>query len=30
VVKNVPAPTNLDIPAYRFIDADRLQIGEAV
>lgn len=30
VVKNVPAPTNLDIPAYRFIDADRLQIGQAV
>ena len=27
VVKNVPAPTNLDIPAYRFIDADRLQSG---
>jgi ubiquinol-cytochrome c reductase iron-sulfur subunit len=30
VVKNVPAPTNLDIPAYRFIDASRLQIGQAV
>jgi ubiquinol-cytochrome c reductase iron-sulfur subunit len=28
VVKNVPAPTNLDIPQYRFIDATKLQIGE--
>jgi ubiquinol-cytochrome c reductase iron-sulfur subunit len=27
VVKNAPAPTNLDIPAYHFIDDARLQIG---
>ena len=27
VVKNVPAPTNLEIPPYRFIDDSQLQIG---
>ena len=27
VVKNVPAPTNLDIPDYRFTGASMLQIG---
>jgi ubiquinol-cytochrome c reductase iron-sulfur subunit len=27
VVKNVPAPTNLDIPDYRFMSASMLQIG---
>jgi ubiquinol-cytochrome c reductase iron-sulfur subunit len=27
VVKNVPAPTNLDIPEHRYLDATRLQIG---
>lgn len=27
VVKNVPAPTNLEIPPYRFEGASRLQIG---
>lgn len=27
VVKNVPAPSNLDIPDYRFISPTRLQIG---
>ena len=27
VVKNVPAPTNLDIPDYRFIGDSQLQIG---
>lgn len=28
VVKNVPAPTNLDIPDYQFIGATKLQIGQ--
>lgn len=27
VVKNVPAPTNLEIPEYRFVSATTLQIG---
>ncbi|TDO99905.1 ubiquinol-cytochrome c reductase iron-sulfur subunit [Marinomonas balearica] len=27
VYKNVPAPTNLEIPPYRFIDNDLLEIG---
>lgn len=27
VVKNVPAPTNLDIPDYRFMSATQLRIG---
>ncbi|MBS1190409.1 MAG: petA [Rhodocyclaceae bacterium] len=28
VFKNVPAPTNLEIPAYRYINATRIVIGE--
>lgn len=27
VVKNVPAPTNLDIPDYHFMSASTLRIG---
>jgi len=30
VFKNVPAPINLEVPPYRFIDAHRIQIGEEV
>lgn len=28
VFKNVPAPTNLEVPPYRFLDAQRLRVGE--
>jgi ubiquinol-cytochrome c reductase iron-sulfur subunit len=28
VFKNVPAPTNLEIPPYRYLAATRLLIGE--
>ena len=29
VFKNKPAPTNLEIPPHRFVDADHLVIGES-
>jgi ubiquinol-cytochrome c reductase iron-sulfur subunit len=29
VVKNVPAPTNLEVPPYRYLSETRILIGEA-